>query len=287
MYSESYEPGSIFKIVTIAAALEENVVDTTDRFITPGYIMVNGVRIKNVNSRSYGNQGIGDILRNSCNVGTITIAQRLGGDLFNDYMDKFGFGMKSGIDLPGENPGIIFDRESLTPLNLAVSAIGQAQTVNGAQMLNAMNSIANYGVRNNLHVVKGDKAHTSGFDEQTDSLYNAESKKILSTDTAKIMLDYLYGAVGANKSSGAYDEELGIFGKTGTAQKIVYNTEGNPEYSDSEFIASFIGGMPYDDPKVTILVVVDNPKGSIYGNTVAAPIAKEVLSAIGDYLDIH
>jgi len=284
--NDAYEPGSTFKIVTISSAIEEGVVSEHDHFYCPGYIMVNGVRINCVNRSGHGDQSLGDVLRNSCNVGTIMIAQRLGADRFNEYVSSYLFGQKTGIDLPGETTGIVFNKDSMTPVDLATSAIGQAQTVSPVQMMNAINTISNGGVLKPLHL--GEKATlldvNGSFTERV--LNESEGKEIISKNTADRMLKLLYGVVGGNDRSAGYIEDIAVYGKTGTAQKIIKDENGKQKYSDDEFISSFIGGAPYQDPKVTVLVIINNPKDAIYGNVVAAPWAKEIILEMDKYLSL-
>ncbi|HCW73261.1 MAG TPA: hypothetical protein DHM90_05100 [Clostridiaceae bacterium] len=284
--NDAYEPGSTFKIVTVSSAIEEGVVSEHDHFFCPGYIMVNGVRINCVNRSGHGDQSLGDVLRNSCNVGTIMIAQRLGADRFNEYVKSYLFGQKTGIDLPGETTGIVFNKDSMTPVDLATSSIGQAQTVSPVQMMNAINTISNGGVMNPLHL--GEKATLLDVNGNlTERVLNeSEEKEIISRNTADRMLKLLYGVVGGNDRSAGYIEDIAVYGKTGTAQKIIKDENGKQKYSDDEFISSFIGGAPYQDPKVTVLVIINNPKDAIYGNVVAAPWAKEIILEMDKYLSL-
>jgi len=284
--NDAYEPGSTFKIVTISSAIEEGVVDEHDHFFCPGFIMVNGIRVNCVNRSGHGDQNLQDVLKNSCNVGTILIAQRLGEERFNDYVNDYLFGQKTGIDLPGETTGIVFEKENMKPIDLATSAIGQAQTVTPVQMMNAINTIANNGILNPLHI--GDEATLEDINGNFSvrSLATGEVKEVISENTADRMLELLYGVVGANERSSAYIEDIPVFGKTGTAQKIITDENGKQRYSDDQFISSFIGGAPYTDPQFTVLVIVNNPKDAIYGNTVAGPWAKEIILEVQKYMSI-
>lgn len=285
--NDSYEPGSTFKIVTISSALEEGLVDEQDHFNCPGYIMVNGVRVNCVNRSGHGDQSLQDVLKNSCNVGTILIAQRLGEEKFNAYVDEYLFGQKTGIDLPGETTGIVFDKDDMKPIDLATSSIGQAQTVSPVQMMNAINTISNGGVMKPLHLAEQAVLEDVNGNLTVRALDTAEENEVIRADTAERMLNLLYGVVGGNDRSAAYIEDIPVYGKTGTAQKIITDENGNQRYSDDEFISSFIGGAPYTDPKITVLVIVNNPKDAIYGNTVAAPWAKEIFLEVEKYLPLN
>lgn len=284
--NDAYEPGSTFKIVTVSAALEEGVVDEHDHFNCPGFIYVNGIRINCVNRSGHGDQSLGEVLKNSCNVGTILIAQRLGEEKFNSYVEKYLFGQKTGIDLPGETTGIVFQQEDMTPVDLGTSAIGQAQTVTPVQMMNAINTISNGGILNPLHIAeKATLLDVNGT--LTVRELNVEGgNEIVSGSTADRMLNLLYGVVGANDKSSAYIEDIAVYGKTGTAQKIVKDENGKQSYSDDAFISSFIGGAPYTDPQVTVMVIINNPKDAIYGNVVAAPWAKAIILEMDKYLSL-
>lgn len=285
--NDSYEPGSTFKIMTFSAALEEGVVSEESHFHCPGYINVNGVRVNCHKRSGHGDQTLGESIKNSCNVATIMVAQKLGVDTFHEYLTKFQFGVKSGIDLPGETPGIIFNKESMQLLDLSTSSIGQAQTVSPVQMLNAMNIISNYGTLNPLHLA--DQAVLTDHNLKTTvrDLRPEPIENIISEQTSRRMLKLLYGTIGENKYSQAYIEDMEVFGKTGTAQKIIFDEEGKQKYSDDEFISSFIGGAPYSDPKITLMVIVNNPKDAFFGNVVAAPWAKEILLEMDKYYSLH
>lgn len=285
--NDSYEPGSTFKIVTISAALEEGVIGEHELFHCDGFIYVNGVRIKCVNNKAHGDQTAADVLKNSCNVATIQIAQRLGAEKFNEYLKKFQFGAKSGIDLPGEASGIIFKLEDLTPINLATSSFGQAQTVTPVQMLNAMNTVANGGVMIPLHVAEKAELTDVNGEITVNKLNQQEGNPVISEHTAESMLQYLYDATGKKLTNRAYIEGINVFGKTGTAQKIVTDENGKQKYSDEEYISSFIGGAPYEDPKITVLVIVNNPKDEIFGSIIASPWAREIFLEVDQYLSLR
>lgn len=285
--NDAYEPGSTFKIVTFSAALEEGLVDEHDHFFCPGYIYVDGVRINCIKRDGHKDQTLGEVLKNSCNVGTILIAQKLGKETFNAYVKQYMFGQKTGIDLPGESTGIVFKTENMKNVDLATASIGQANTVTPLQMMNAMNTIASGGVMNHLHLV--DESVLRDKDEVVtqENLGMKDGTRIISESTAARMLEMMYQAIGANERSNAYIADIPVFGKTGTAQKIVKLEDGTMGYSDEEFISSFLGGAPYTDPKVTVLVVVDSPKGVVFGSVVAAPIFKEIILEVDQYLNLE
>jgi len=285
--NDAYEPGSTFKIVTFSAALENGVVSEGDHYYCPGYIYVDGVRVNCSKREGHGDQSLADVLKNSCNVGTVLIAQELGKEKLNEYVKLFGFGQKTGIDLPGETTGIIFNTDAMKNIDLATASIGQGNVVSAIQILSAMNTIANKGIKNNLHLVdKVINVDNDGVTLSEEVVFDGEGTRVISETTADRMMKLLYNAIGANKTSKAYSEEIEIFGKTGTAQKIVTDENGKNGYSDTEYIASFIGGAPASDPKVTVLVIVDYPKDYIFGGVVAAPIAKEIILEMDKYLSL-
>lgn len=285
--NDAYEPGSTFKIVTFSAALEKGVVDEGDHYYCPGYIYVDGVRVNCSKREGHGDQSLADVLKNSCNVGTVLIAQELGKEKLNEFIKLYGFGQKTGIDLPGETTGIIFNTDAMKNIDLATASIGQGNVVSAIQILSAMNTIANKGIKNNLHLVeKVINVDNDGIAISEETVFNQEETRVISESTADRMMKLLYNAIGANKTSKAYSEEIEIFGKTGTAQKIVKDENGKNAYSDTEYIASFIGGAPASDPKVTVLVIVDYPKDEIFGGLVAAPIAKEIILEMDKYLSL-
>lgn len=286
--NDAYEPGSTFKIVTFSAALENDVVSEGDHYYCPGYIYVDGVRVNCSKREGHGDQSLAEVLKNSCNVGTILIAQKLGKEKLNEYVKLFGFGQKTGIDLPGETKGIIFNTDAMKNIDLATASIGQGNIVSPIQILTAMNTIANKGIKTKLHLVdKVINVDNDGNAISEESVCDTEGTRVISESTADRMMKLLYKAIGENKASQAYSEEIEIFGKTGTAQKIVKDENGKNAYSDTEYIASFIGGAPASDPKVTVLVIVDYPKDEIFGGLVAAPIAKEIILEINKYLSLE
>ena len=221
---------------------------------------------------------------NSCNASVVDIGLKIGKENLDEYIHKFNLGAKTGIDLPGEASGILMNPDNMRNIDLASISIGQSNTVTPVQILSALNVIVNKGVYKNLHlgkeaVLKDSKGNIVTRKE----LYNKEEKEIIDKENAEKVLFMLNEAVSQNKLSGAYTEDLEIFGKTGTAQKVDPETKA---YSDTDFIASFIGGAPYSNPKYTVAVIVDTPIEFIYGNTVAAPIGKEILLEL-DKMDIE
>jgi len=284
--NDAYEPGSTMKFATIAAALDQGVIGAQEQFHCEGHIEIDGMVINCVDNVAHGDLDISGILLQSCNVGTVKIAQRLGIDNFQKYIEAFGFGMPTGIDLPGESAGILFGKGRMSAFDLGVSAIGQSQTMTPVQMLSALNAVVNGGIYRPLHMAE--KLHhkeASGL-QMEEMINEDQGVRIISEYAAKEVLKGLHHTVTGSLYSGAKIEDIEVFGKTGTAEKIVADEEGNLGYSKDQVVASFIGGAPFDQPKVTILVIVNNPKDAIFGNIVAAPWAKEIFLALDQYFSL-
>ncbi|NPV26571.1 MAG: stage V sporulation protein D [Firmicutes bacterium] len=278
--SNSYEPGSTFKIVTAAAALEEGVVRPDDRFYDPGYIKVGKETIGCAQNRAHGSQSFREVVYNSCNVGFVAVGLRLGLDKFYKYVRAFNFGEKTGIDLPGEAAGILVPQARAKQIDLAVMSFGQANAVTPLQMISAISAIANDGLYMKPHLVR--------------AIYNKEGKlirevqpepvrQVISKETAQELRMILEGVVRDGTGKNAYVEGYRVAGKTGTAQKIA----PGGGYLANEYVASFIGFAPADNPRIAALVVIDAPKGyPYYGGWVAAPVFKELVCDTLRYLQV-
>ncbi len=277
----TYEPGSTFKIITLATALEEKLVDLEkDTFYDSGSINVDGARIKCWKAGGHGLQTYMQVVQNSCNPGFVTLGQKIGTETLFNYIDKFGFGSKTGIDLNGEASGIIFDVEDVGPVELATTSFGQGVSVTPIQQITAVSAAINGGVLYKPYVVK------SLNEPETNSviLENKPTvvRKVISKDTSDKVRTALENVVSLGSGRNAYIEGYRVAGKTGTAQKV-----NNGVYMVGNYITSFIGFMPADNPKVVIYIAIDNAKGvTQYGGTIAAPIARNVLLNIIDILDI-
>lgn len=282
--NDAYEPGSTFKIITIATGLQNNTVNMESEFYCEGYTLVDGIPIRCALNKKHKHQFLSDVMVNSCNASVVDIGLKIGKENLDEYIHKFNLGEKTEIDLPGEASGILMNPDNMRNIDLASISIGQSNTVTPVQILSALNVIVNKGVYKSLHlgkeaVLKDSKGNIVTRKE----LYSKEEKEIIDKENAAKVLFMLNEAVSQNELSGAYTEDLEIFGKTGTAQKVDPETKA---YSDTDFIASFIGGAPYSNPKYTVAVIVDTPIEFIYGNTVAAPIGKEILLEL-DKMDIE
>lgn len=273
-----YEPGSTFKLVTTSSALEENVINLNSTFYCSGSIEVSGVEIKcHIYPGSHGEQSLSMAMANSCNPALVQIANKMGADKFYKYIYNYGFGEKTGVDLDGEEYGILAANQNVNPVDFATLAFGQGLGVTPMQMVQALNATINGGKLIKPHVVKQIVDSNSGEVIHT---YSSETiRQVISEETSAKMRQITYEVANSIDSIEEY-QGLGILGKTGTAQKYV-----NGSYDGGSYVASFYGAIPYDDPKLSVLVVVDEPGGyNIYGSTVAAPIGAKVLANAYSYL---
>lgn len=275
-----YEPGSTFKIITAAAAMEEGIV-TPSQLIDceAGYIEIAGRRIREHDSKRYGLMSFEDVLVNSSNVGTIKVGLALGPERMYSWFRRFGFGEPTGIQLPGESGGILRPVERWSKLSNAILSIGQEIGATSLQMTRAAATIANGGVMMPLHVI----------DRVVDSEGNvvwqqppAEGERIVSDRTAALLNEMLKSVVSRGTGVNASLPEHAVAGKTGTAQKA-----GRAGYVPGKYVASFVGWAPADRPRLAILVTIDEPKGAYYGGTVAAPVFREIAEASLRYLEVE
>ncbi|MDD3888766.1 MAG: stage V sporulation protein D [Syntrophomonadaceae bacterium] len=278
--NDAFEPGSTMKIVTAAMAMEEKVVDENSKFFCPGYIKVGKETIGCSNRTAHGNQTFAEIVEKSCNVGFVQVGLDLGMDRYYKYVNGFGFGKLTGIDLPGEAAGILVPENRAKQIDLATMAMGQANAVTSIQLVNAVAAVANEGKLMKPYLVR------QVIDNEGKILKKNEPqivRKIISEKTANDLCLILEGEVTNGTGKNAYLEGYRMAGKTGTAQKIA-PTGG---YMANEFVASFIGFAPADKPRLVCLVVVDAPKGyPYYGGWVAAPVVREICKDAFRYLEV-
>jgi len=278
----TYEPGSTFKIITLAASLEEKIVDLEkDHFHDSGGITVMGATLHCWKHGGHGEQTYLNVVENSCNPGFVNLGLKLGKEKLFDYIDKFGFGEKTNVDLNGESNGIIFDINKITDLELATTAFGQGVSVTPIQQVTAVSSAINGGVLYKPYIVK------SINEPETNSvIVNNEPvavRKVISDTTSSQVRYALESVVSNGTGRNAYIANYRVGGKTGTAQKVE-----NGRYLVGNYITSFIGFLPADDPEVIVYIAIDNAKGvTQYGGTVAAPIAKAVMEASINALNIE
>ena len=278
----TYEPGSTFKIITLAAAIEEGKVDLfNDYYYDGGSIMVENAKIKCWKAGGHGSESFLNVVENSCNPGFVVLGQRLGKETLFKYINNFGFGKKSGIDLNGEASGIIFNLDRVGPVELATTAFGQGISVTPIQQINAVSAVINGGDLLKPYVVKRIVNHNSNaiLYENNKTIVK---EHIISSETSNLVKFALESVVANGTGRNAYLENYRVGGKTGTAQKV---SDGH--YLIGNYILSFMGFMPADNPKVVVYVAIDNPKGVIqYGGTVSAPVAKHILSDVASILKI-
>ncbi len=277
----TFEPGSTFKIITLSAAIEEGLVNIfEDRYTDSGAITVDGATLHCWKHGGHGDQSYLEVVENSCNPGFVNLGLKLGKVTLMDYINNFGFGSKTGIDLNGEGSGILFDTSKMGNVELATTAFGQGISVTPIQQVRAVSAVVNGGTLYTPYIVK------NFLESETDTIVKSIEPNavgsVISSETSEIVRYALESVVAKGSGHNAYIENYRIGGKTGTAQTVE-----NGVYSDSKYILSFIGFMPADDPEIVVYVAVQNAKNVVqYGGTVAAPIARNIFLSAIDILDI-
>lgn len=276
----TYEPGSTFKIITLAAALQEGKVDLDkEHFHDPGFVEVGGARLKCWKRGGHGDETFLQVVQNSCNPGFVALGERLGKDTLFKYIKDFGFGQKTGIDLQGEGTGILFNLNRVGPVELATTAFGQGVSVTPIQQVAAVAAAVNGGILYKPYIAK------ELIDPVTKEVVMrntpVEKRRVISEETSKKIRYALESVVAQGSGGKAFVDSYRIGGKTGTAQKAA-----GGRYLENNYILSFIGFAPADDPQLVVYVAVDNPKGTIqFGSQVSAPIVgnimKDSLPALG------
>jgi len=279
--SDVYEPGSTFKIITAATGLEEKVVTPESTFFDPGYKMVDNERIKCWKTQGHGQQTFVEGVQNSCNPIFMEIALRLGKEKFYEYIQAFGFGDYSGIDSYGDEKGIVMTIKYVKNVDLARIGFGQTIAVTPIQLISAVSAVINGGTLMKPHLVKEIRDSTDGSIVQ--EYQPTAVRRVISKETSQTMRDILESVVREGSGANAYIPGYRVGGKTGTAQKY----EDGKIVRDKH-IASFVGFAPADDPKVVVLVVVDEPDVPVdFGSVVAAPYVKQILEDTLKYLDVQ
>ena len=272
--SDTYEPGSTFKIITAAAALEEGVVKLDDAFFCPGYKIVEDRRIRCARSTGHGAETFETGIMNSCNPVFMELGERLGAENFVGYFKQFGLLSKTNIDLPGEAGTIMHKTENIGPVELATISFGQSFQITPIQLVTTVSSIINGGTRVTPHF----GVSVQDADGNTVKTFSYEThENICTAETSETMRYLLEKVVSEGTGKNAKIEGFSIGGKTATSQTL--------PRSDHKYISSFLGFAPADNPQVLVLVVVNNPQGIYYGGTIAAPVAKEIFENILPYLD--
>lgn len=282
--SDAFEPGSIFKVITSIAALETGAVKEGDVFQCNGSLKVGDRTIHCWDRNGHGPLSFEEIMKKSCNIGFMELAEKMGKETMNSYIEKFGFGDKTGIDLPGEAIGIIKPVDQISPVDLATISFGQTNTVTIMQFMQAFNSIANGGKLITPHVMK-EVAH---YDEAGNKIVDQTYKpKVVETGVKQGSLDeikrQLQATVETGGSASAYVKEYKTAGKTGTAEKAE-----NGGYAAGKYVSSYVGMMPVDNPQVTVLISVDEPNSAAYyASETAAPVGKMLFEELGNYLALN
>lgn len=272
--SDTYEPGSTFKIITAAAALEEGVVKLDDAFFCPGYKIVEDRRIRCARTTGHGAETFETGIMNSCNPVFMELGERLGAENFVGYFKQFGLLSKTNIDLPGEAGTIMHKTENIGPVELATISFGQSFQITPIQLVTTVSSIINGGTRVTPHFgvsvqdANGNTVKTFSYETH---------ENICTAETSETMRYLLEKVVSEGTGKNAKIEGFSIGGKTATSQTL--------PRSDHKYISSFLGFAPADNPQVLVLVVINNPQGIYYGGTIAAPVAKEIFENILPYLD--
>ncbi len=270
--SDTYEPGSTFKIITASIALEENLVTLDERFYCPGYIVVEDRRIRCHKTAGHGSESFVEGIQNSCNPVFIDLGLRIGSDRYYDYFKKFGLLDKTGIDLPGEAGTIMHEKDKIGQVELATIAFGQSFQITPVQLMTTVSSLINGGTRIVPHIGMAESENNG----KTVKFEYENKEGICSEKTSQTMRMLLESVVSEGSGKNAAVEGYEIGGKTATSQTF--------PRSDNIYIASFLGFYPADDPQVMYLVKINNPKDAYYGGTIAAPVAAELFKETIPYI---
>ncbi len=274
--NDTYEPGSVFKIITAASAFEEGVVALEDNFFCPGYKMVEDRRIHCHKRTGHGAETFTQGIMNSCNPVFIELGMRLGTDNFYKYFHQFGLLERTGIDLPGEAMTIMHNKKNVGPVELATVSFGQSFQITPIQLATTVSSLVNGGNRVTPHFgvsVKNDQG------ELVETLQYEVKEDIVSSDTSQVLRSVLEQVVSEGSGKRAKIEGFSIGGKTATSQTL--------PRSANKYISSFLGFAPAENPQVLALTIINNPQGIYYGGTIAAPVVQEIFSNILPYLGIE
>lgn len=275
--NDTYEPGSIFKVFTASAALEEGVVKEEDTFYCPGYKLVEDRRIRCARTTGHGSETFVQGVQNSCNPVFIEVGMRLGTENFYKYFEKFGLMGKTGVDLPGEAATIMHKKENVGQVELATMSFGQSFQVTPMQMATTVCSLVNEGKRITPHF--GIAVYDAESGEKEETISYGKRKRILSKETSEKMRKILETVVSEGGGKKAQIEGYRIGGKTATSQTLPRNA--------NRYIGSFIGFAPADDPQVAAMAIIYNPQGIYYGGTIAAPVVRDIFDNILPYLGIE
>ncbi|MCD8067952.1 MAG: peptidoglycan glycosyltransferase [Lachnospiraceae bacterium] len=270
--SDSYEPGSTFKIITAAAALEEGAVSLEESFYCPGYVVVDDRRIRCARTTGHGAETFITALQNSCNPVFVQIGLRLGVETYYSYFESFGLSTKTGVDLPGESRTIVHQMEDMGNVELATMAFGQGFQITPVQLLTTVSSIINGGTRVTPHFA------VKAVDGEEETVFEYPvTEGIVSEETSAVMRELLESVVSEGGGKNGQVEGYRVGGKTATSQTL---PRGNGKY-----IASFIGFAPADDPQVIAICIITHPQGVYYGGQICAPVIRQLFENILPYLE--
>ncbi|MGL5576850.1 MAG: stage V sporulation protein D [Sarcina sp.] len=282
--SDLYEPGSTFKIITAAAAVEEGLANKGETYYCNGYKKIDDRRINCWYHAGHGPQTFTEIIENSCNVGLMELGNKLGKEKLYEYITSFGFGKETGIDISGESLGIVKKPDTMSDVDLATISFGQTNAVSMIQLLTGFNATINGGYLMTPHLMKDIVSTTKEGAIVINDTYDVEKKQVISEKTSKMLREALESVVKNGTGSTAYIEGFKVGGKTGTAQMVDANNGG---YGAGR-IASFIAMAPADNPKISILVTINKPQnGTASGSAMAGPLVKEILEDINGYKTIE
>lgn len=274
--SDTYEPGSVFKIITAASALEEGVVSLEDHFFCPGYKLVEDRRIHCHKRTGHGSETFTEGIMNSCNPVFIELGQRVGVDSFYKYFQQFGLLERTGIDLPGEAATIMHNKKNVGPVELATVSFGQSFQITPVQLAATVSSLVNGGKRVVPHFGVAVK---DAQGKLVETLQYEAKEGIVSNGTSETLRTLLEKVVSEGSGKRAYIEGFSIGGKTATSQTL--------PRSANRYISSFLGFAPAENPKALAIAIINNPQGIYYGGTIAAPVVQEIFSNILPYLGIE
>lgn len=278
--ADTYEPGSTFKIITTAAGLEEKVVKADEQFYCSGYVLVGGKKLKCWrHTRPHGAESFVEGVQNSCNPVFMEVGARLGKERFSKYIKAFGFGEPTNVKLPGEAAGLVRTAAQMGPVELATVSFGQGISVTPIQLITAISAVVNDGYLMEPRIAK------KLVDDEGNTVHEFQTKvvrQVISKETSAEVRTILESVVSQGTGKSAYVPGYRIGGKTGTAQKA-----GNGGYLSGKYVASFAGFAPANDPKIAVLVVIDEPGGfSYFGGQIASPVVKSIMSDTLRYLDV-
>ena len=278
----SYEPGSTFKIITLSAAIEEGVVNMEqDHFYDRGYTMVEGARLRCWKREGHKDQSFYEVVQNSCNPGFVELGQRVGSTKLLDYIHRFGFGKKTGSNIAGESSGILFSKAAFGPVEHATTSFGQGISVTPIQQVQAVSAAINGGTLYQPYVVS--KVIDSNTQEVMMEQQPVKKAQVISEKTSEIVREALELVVAKGSGRQAFRDGLRIAGKTGTAQKVE-----NGRYKDGDYIVSFIGFAPANNPEIVLYVAIDHPKSALqFGSVIAAPIVGRIIEDAAPLLQIE